>query len=391
MNVLFIGPVCPLNKIEEIRNISRFFDYPANVLENALIEGFESFADVFVLSSLKLKTCRFYVPKIYFNHDGRINGLVISNINLPFFDKLFNGKRKYKVFKKLKIKPDIVFVYSIRSEDLESAYYIKKRYPDVIVINMLTDLPQYMNPNASRIYKFLKRIEIRFIEKYTKKVVDGFVLLSNYMKEKYPVGFKPYTVVEGIFDPGKRDLSRVEKLDEKVILYTGNMDSRYGIKDLIDAFLLIKKPDYRLWLCGSGDMVEYINKVSVKDNRIKYLGILPRDEVLMLQKQATLLVNPRHSREIYTKYSFPSKTMEYMASGTPTLMSPLLSLPNDYKQHLFLFNDESVEGMAKMLTEVCEKDKTELYNFGLSAKEFIIKNKLASMQCKKILDFAATL
>lgn len=68
-----------------------------------------------------------------------------------------------------------------------------------------------------------------------------------------------------------------------------------------------------------------------------------------MQQQATLLVNPRKGHEEYTKYSFPSKTMEYMASGTPTIMYKLPGLPIEYEEYLVLLPDNSQETLTAIL------------------------------------------
>lgn len=109
------------------------------------------------------------------------------------------------------------------------------------------------------------------------------------------------------------------------------------------------------------------------------------DEVRSLQKKVTVLVNPRHSTEDFTKYSFPSKTLEYMASGTPVLMSPLPSMPEEYKQHLYLFDDESVEGMKQMIEKVCSLSISELFNKGKAAQAFVISHKNSLVQVQHIL------
>lgn len=69
--------------------------------------------------------------------------------------------------------------------------------------------------------------------------------------------------------------------------------------------------------------------MATKDRRIQYLGSIPHDEILQLQRTASLLVNPRTPEGIYTKYSFPSKTMEYLASGTPTLYMNCQEFPRN--------------------------------------------------------------
>ena len=70
-----------------------------------------------------------------------------------------------------------------------------------------------------------------------------------------------------------------------------------------------------------------------------------------MQQQATLLVNPRKGHEEYTKYSFPSKTMEYMASGTPTIMYKLPGLPIEYEEYLVLLPDNSQETLTAILKQ----------------------------------------
>ena len=169
------------------------------------------------------------------------------------------------------------------------------------------------------------------------------------------------------------------------------MGKRYGIVELLEAFHRIKSCEYRLWICGTGDGLEDVRQYEKKDSRINYLGTFPRSEVIKMQKQATLLVNPRHSADAYTIYSFPSKTMEYMASGTPTPMSHLKSIPKEYDSHLFYFDDESIDGFSKRIVEVCENAPSELAEFGAKASQFIMQYKTPRPQVEKIVSFMRTL
>ena len=89
----------------------------------------------------------------------------------------------------------------------------------------------------------------------------------------------------------------------------------------------------------------------------------------------------------FTRYFFPSKTLEYLASGTPTIMSRLDCMPEDYSSHVYYFTDDSVEGMRNKIIEVCEKSETELADFGRSASNFILSKKTPGPQIKKMLEF----
>lgn len=157
--------------------------------------------------------------------------------------------------------------------------------------------------------------------------------------------------------------------------------------DAVKAFTLIPDKDILFWICGFGDSENDIKEFAKKDKRIIYMRTLPRKEVLKLQKQASILLNPRHSSEEFTKYSFPSKTMEYLASETPTLMCKLESIPSEYNDHLFFIEDETVEGYRKALQFLLDSDKHYLESFGKEAGQFILANKTPVIQTKKIIDF----
>ena len=116
--------------------------------------------------------------------------------------------------------------------------------------------------------------------------------------------------------------------------------------------LLPTTNNYQLWICGNGDAKDVVEELAKKDSRIKYYGLIPRDEVLKLQQEADLLINPRFSTDEYTLYSFPSKTIEYMLSSTPVLMHRLPGIPDEYEPYIFYGEDESDEGFAKKIYEI---------------------------------------
>ena len=75
-----------------------------------------------------------------------------------------------------------------------------------------------------------------------------------------------------------------------------------------------------------------------------------------------------------------------MASGTPTLMCKLQSLPKEYDPYLFFFDDESVEGMSLKIKDLLDMPADKMVEFGNRASEFIRENKNANVQTRKIID-----
>ena len=108
--------------------------------------------------------------------------------------------------------------------------------------------------------------------------------------------------------------------------------------------------------------------------------------VVEKEMDATLLVNPRPTDEEYVKYSFPSKTMEYMASGTPVLTTRLPGMPAEYYPYVDFIDEETPEGIARALKRVLSRSEGELFSRGMDARAFILKTRNNLVQAEKILD-----
>ena len=124
---------------------------------------------------------------------------------------------------------------------------------------------------------------------------------------------------------------------------------------------------------------------SANYNKVKYYGMLLNDEIVKAELEADLLVNPRPTSEEFTKYSFPSKNIEYMGSATPLVTTVLPSMPEEYYQYVFLFKDESVEGYKRVLEEIIKIPSEQLKEKGRIAQQFILENKTNYIQTRKII------
>ena len=174
---------------------------------------------------------------------------------------------------------------------------------------------------------------------------------------------RPYIVMEGMSDRFMATYKRpFEAKDIKVVMYAGGLHERYGLKKLTEAFMMLPQENFRLKLFGSGPFVEKLKtKYTKKDSRIQYMGVAP-------------------------KYSFPSKNIEYMASGTPLLTTKLPGMPKEYYPYVFLIENESVEGYAKALERVLAQSDEELYVFGEKAKDFVLEKKNSFEQAKRVIE-----
>ena len=220
------------------------------------------------------------------------------------------------------------------------------------------------------------------------KRVDNFVILTEQMKDALDVGERPYTVVEGICNAQMFSGVECEKAteNEKIILYTGTLHQKFGIGTLLEAFSMIKSPEYRLWICGGGDMQEKVEDAAKADQRITFFGYVPKKTINELQQKATILVNPRQNNDEFTKYSFPSKTMEYMLSGKPVVMYKLDGIPDEYDNYLTYVNGNDATSFADTMTKICDLTDTEREKIGNAAREYVKEKKNSVAQTKKIID-----
>ena len=160
------------------------------------------------------------------------------------------------------------------------AIRIKQQFGNVKIGVVVPDLPQFMGCN-----KFYKRLGLqqKDIAAINRMIpcFDCYVVLTEGMLKVMGVEKKPHVIVEGIYSNQNKDSSYIlQNKGEKIILYTGGLFIRYGVKDLIEAFMKIEEDTYKLWLCGTGDAVDYIRKSSMMDNRIVYKGLLPKKDII---------------------------------------------------------------------------------------------------------------
>ncbi|MBO7310309.1 MAG: hypothetical protein J6U86_02815, partial [Clostridia bacterium] len=104
------------------------------------------------------------------------------------------------------------------------------------------------------------------------------------------------------------------------------------------------------------------------------------------QAKATVLVNPRQNNEEFTKYSFPSKNLEYLSSGKPLVAYKLDGIPDEYDDVIIYVEDNSIRALADKLTEVCEYDKQKMSEHCKRAYEFVMTQKNEVKQTERILN-----
>lgn len=404
MKILFISGVYPKGEEKVFRSNCKGvgLQNAANTFQWAIIEGlYQNQADFEVISFPFLPGYPIHYKKL-FTPSGDLlfqgdNIGTFRSYNTFFLLKDYSKrKRLHKLLnKRLKNNYQVygdnimILTYTPSSCFMSAIIPLKKKYPQIKICSIIPDLVDDATNPVFRL-SWLKYLQAKKEQKTVREsynYIDKFVLLSSAMEEKIPQAHNHNIVVEGIASEVDMSPVPVKQNTVKIVLYTGTIQEFTGILNLIKAFKLTTNKNFRLIICGSGDCVSKILELSKDDSRILYKGSVAREDAVVLQHEATLLVNPRQPNISLTRYSFPSKTIEYLSSGTPMLGYRLEGIPSEYYDFIFTPKDLSDIALAEKINEILCMSPDTLREIGQNAKEFIHFQKEAKTQVKKIIDF----
>jgi glycosyltransferase involved in cell wall biosynthesis len=199
--------------------------------------------------------------------------------------------------------------------------------------------------------------------------------------------FAPYTIVEGGVKPEEWEYQKEKSRCRKDIIYAGALTDYSGIVQLIEAMREVKHSDIKLQVYGNGYLVDWVKNQAAQYANIVYMGVVPNNEMRGIQQQCLLLVNPRPTDSDIARYTFPSKILEYLASGTPVLTSRLNGIPREYDRYLSYIDTVDGKGIAKAIDKFFDGEYGESLHKAEEGKKFVLTQKSWYAQGKKIIHF----
>ena len=236
----------------------------------------------------------------------------------PFYIHL-HGLFVNRIFKSIESQFDIVHIHSPLSP------LIKTSLPLIATIHtpMLTDTRTRADETAdlhARIERFMGKHVSYHIELDLIRRADVITTVANSVAhELKEYGLDPNEVKlvgngvdEKTFVPSKK------KNKGKYILYTGRLDYRKGLFDLIESSKYICKtyPDVDFVIPGKGVLLNKLQKkveeIGLKE-RFKFLGFVSREKLVELYQNATIYLMPSHYEGL------PTVLLEAMSCGLPVV------------------------------------------------------------------------
>ncbi|MEZ9864352.1 glycosyltransferase [Vibrio breoganii] len=382
MNITFVSNFVDTEKFFDLFKKSKIPGQQVQKFNGLIINGLSkqdncTIRCVSALPITRINTDKLFVKsekikkkQVYYNYLSAINIPLLKNIN-----DVIGG---FLNIIKLKDRNKNVIVCDVLQLSVVIGALFACKLRGLKAVGIVTDLPEFLaNPTGWRLWLYNSVIN----------AFDAYQFMTEDMNHKVNNKQKPYIVIEGLVDTemSKESNSIQSKSNKLICMYAGALKDSYGLDILVEGFLDAGVENSELHIYGDGDYGKQLEAIAKEHKNVKYFGTKPNKEVVKAQLKATLLVNPRYTNEEYTKYSFPSKNMEYMASGTATLTTKLKGMPKQYYDYIYTIDKETPLGISDSIKTILSRDIREIHHKGMSAQDFVLKYKNSNAQAAKLI------
>ena len=238
---------------------------------------------------------------------------------------------------------------------------------------------------------FLRRLDFQ-LQTRILPLFHGLIVLTRQMAYDFAPqvpfihmeGAVPQQLLQSLANPSEVKQSGDQR---HILMYAGKLDELSGIPLLLEAFPRLQGDQYRLWIVGKGPLQQRVERAAKEDSRIIYWGFLPYAKVLSLYGEATVLINPRSTKLLSTRYLFPSKLIEYIATGRPVITTCTSDVEEEYGPLVFILRDETPEGLSRLVVKVTSMSSIERDAVTQRARAYIMERKTWEHQGERIAEF----
>lgn len=172
-----------------------------------------------------------------------------------------------------------------------------------------------------------------------------------------------------------------------IVLYAGSLNHLAGVPLLLQAFQRLEGARFQLWIIGRGELETVVRHASATDTRIRYLGSLSRADLLAAYAAANVLVNPHSTVLLTARYVFPSKLLEYLASGRPVITTATPEIAADYGDLCTVLHREESQALADAITQVAAMTDVARLARADEARAAVIERYAWARQGRRLVQF----
>ena len=216
-------------------------------------------------------------------------------------------------------------------------------------VGVIADVPMPSQALEGRLRRGEARRQVRLIRKF-----DALVVLSNLLAQDLGRNDHPSIVIEGGVYPEDGACSpSLASAGAKMVVFAGSLNEVSGIQLALEAMKHVRDPECSLVVYGGGPLSDLVQSIAATTRNVQYLGMQPHETVIAAERAADLLISPRLPDSFVTRYTFPSKLLEYMRVGAPILANVLEGVPDEYTPYLNSPRDCTAEAWGAAIDEIC--------------------------------------
>lgn len=211
----------------------------------------------------------------------------------------------------------------------------------------------------SKLYTFLKYIAKEMLWKEYIKDIDGFIAISEFVKEKHVYNGLPQNKVKVLYHFCEQvPAIRAKKNEEKYVVYMGRLSKEKGVMTLINA--MKRNQQVNLKILGTGPMENALKQfvASVHIPNVQFLGYKTGAEKDEIIGNAIALIAPSEWEEPFGRI-----VIEAFQVGTPVITSALGGLKELVEEgHTgFRFEAGNVGELGACINRISSYTEEELY------------------------------
>ena len=390
--IIYLGYVVPLNEADHASGAS----VAGNKMQWNVVKNLSSGDDAVVSCVTVTPYAAFPYDKMIF-HKAEKTTLVdnitlyrVSYLNLPVVKQLWQIIGVYRAARKL-LKNDptaTVLCFNLFPQIGIPMRWLKKKFPECKTVCLLADLP--LDDNTNR--KFISRGLRKLFDDYTRKnmaICDKYIVLNKSVANKYLHG-KPFIVIDGGVDVSDiKKNYQYEKATpaERNIMYCGALTEYNGVLNLIEAMESFRGTDIYCDIYGSGYLEDQVRAFARENSNIRFHDRVDNFTVMQRQREAWLLINPRIINDPIAQVTFPSKTFEYLLSGTPVVSTRLNGYTEEYDGLMVYAEDDSPQALVRAIQEIAAANYQDYLIMAKKAVKFVIEKRNWSKQGEKVKRF----
>lgn len=153
----------------------------------------------------------------------------------------------------------------------------------------------------------------------------------------------------------------------------------------------VRDPECSLVVYGGGPLSDLVQRIAATTRNVQYLGMQPHETVIAAERAADLLISPRLPDSFVTRYTFPSKLLEYMWVGAPILANVLEGVPDEYTTYLNSPGDCTAEAWGAAIDEICLDDVGAFRDKAGEGARFVLREKSWDAQGSRLFRFLVTM